>query len=103
MFRWIGNQRPVEADGKLRYLSVPIGKKAILLCDSWYPKGAIRILVSSDPQLELIANVRVDTTLYDLPPAPTGKRGRPAKKGSVLNYQTDFELHTQVGDYMVGT
>lgn len=122
---------PVEVEGKLRYLSVPVGyrlrsknenklelaanmveqaiqafpkeTKAILLCDSWYPKGAIRMLVSSDSQLELIANVRVDTALYDLPPAPTGKRGRPAKKGSVLNYQTDFELHTQIGDYMVGT
>ena len=122
---------PVEVDGKLRYLSVPVGyrlrsknenklelaakmveqaiqefpteTKTILLCDSWYPKGAIRKLVSENPQLELIANVRKDTKLYDLPPVPTGKRGRPAKKGKVLDYQTDFKLHTRIGDYMVGT
>ena len=122
---------PVEIEGKLRYLSVPVGyrlrsrgenklelaanmveqaiqefpteTKAILLCDSWYPKGAIRRIVSSNPKLELIANVRVDTKLYDLPPAPTGKRGRPAKKGRVLDCHLDFDLDTQIGDYRVGS
>lgn len=58
--------------------------------------------MSEKPQLELIANLRKDKKLYDLPPVPTGKRGRPAKKGNFLDYQTDFELHTRIGDYMVG-
>lgn len=99
---------PVEVDGKLRYLSVPVGyrlrsknenklelaakmveqaiqefpteTKTILLCDSWYPKGVIRKLVSENPQLELIANVRKDTKLYDLPPYRPVNAGVPPRK-----------------------
>lgn len=84
-------------------LHFPVGKKAILLCDSWYPKGAVRKAVSETPGLELIANVRKDTRLFDLPPAPTGKRGRPPKKGRTLDLQADFDLSLKVGDYWVGT
>ena len=122
---------PLWYQGKVRYLSIPIRyqlrsekenklelaaemidqafqvfpseKKIILLCDSWYPKGAVRKAVAENPQLELISNVRIDTKLYDLPPKPTGKRGRPAKKGHVLTIQTDFELNNHTGDYVVGT
>jgi len=39
----------------------------VLLCDSWYPKGEVLETVSSFKNLELIANVRIDTVLYDLP------------------------------------
>lgn len=122
---------PIWHQGKVRYLSIPIRyrlrsekenklelaaemidqalqvvpseKKIILLCDSWYPKGAVRKVVAKNTQLELISNVRVDTKLYDLPPKPTGKRGRLAKKGQVLTIQTDFELNNQTGDYVIGT
>lgn len=122
---------PVGDKENVRYLSVPVGyrlrakdenklnlaadmveqslqefpsdMKVILLCDSWYPKGAVRKTVAAHPQLELIANVRADTKLYDMPPSPTGKRGRPAKKGTVLQRQTDFEMTLQAGDYLVGT
>jgi len=61
----------------------------ILLCDSWYPKGEVLETVSTYANLELIANVRVDTAIYDLP-VRTGKRGRPSKKGRKLNIYTDF-------------
>lgn len=81
----------------------PSEKKFVLLCDSWYPKGAVRKVVAENTQLELISNVRVDTKLYDLPPKSTGKRGRPAKKGQVLTIQTNFELNHQTGDYVLGT
>ena len=52
----------------------------ILLCDSWYPKGEVLETVKTYANLDLIANMRVDTVVYDLPQF-TGKRGRPAKKG----------------------
>lgn len=122
---------PVLNEGKLTYLSVPIRyrlrskdekkldiaaemivrslpsfpseKQVILLCDSWYPKGAVRKAVSAHSQLELVVNVRVDTKLYDLPPEPTGKRGRPPKKGQPLTIQEDFQLIHQLGDYYIGT
>lgn len=38
--------------------------------------------------LELIAAVRSDTILFDLPLAPTGKRGRPRIRGNRLNKAT---------------
>jgi hypothetical protein len=72
----------------------------VLLCDSWYPKGEVLETVSSYSNLDLIANVRVDTVLYDLPKHPTGKRGRPAKKGKKLSIYGDFDF-TQVGKYFI--
>jgi len=69
----------------------------ILLCDSWYPKGEVLDTVKTYENLELIANVRVDTSIYNLP-VHTGKRGRPPKKGKKLSIYTDFTF-TLVGDY----
>ena len=71
----------------------------ILMCDSWYPKGAVLETVHAHKNLELIANVRVDTVIYDLP-QPTGKRGRPAKKGKKLSIHSDF-IFTEVGKYFI--
>jgi len=71
----------------------------ILMCDSWYPKGAVLETVQSYENLELIANVRVDTVIYDLPQI-TGKRGRPAKKGKKLSIHSDF-IFTEVGKYFI--
>jgi len=77
----------------------------ILLCDSWYPKGEVLEAVSSYENLELIANVRVDTVLYDLPQPETNgvrlrKRGRPAKKGGKLSIYNDFSF-TEMGKYFI--
>ena len=71
----------------------------ILLCDSWYPKGEVMKTVETHENLELIANVRVDTVIFDLP-QPTGKRGRPAKKGKKLSVHDDFDF-TEVGKYFI--
>ena len=73
--------------------------KVILLCDSWYPKGEILETVESYENLELIANVRSDTVVYDLPQV-TGKRGRPAKKGKKLSVYDDFNF-TEIGRYFI--
>jgi len=72
----------------------------ILLCDSWYPKGDVLETVASCNNLELIANVRVDTAAFDLPPERTGKRGRPAKTGKKLSIYTDFSF-SQVGEFFI--
>lgn len=71
----------------------------VLLCDSWYPKGEVLKTVESYENLELIANVRVDTVTYDLP-KHTGKRGRPAKKGKKLSIYSDFDF-TELGKYFI--
>lgn len=117
---------PLYYKGKVRYLSLPVGYrlysndlnklemasamienimpklegfKVILLCDSWYSKGQIIKTVRKHKNLEIIGAVRCDTALYDLPPAPTGKRGRPRKKGSKLNIR-DFS-YTKIDEYYV--
>jgi len=73
--------------------------RVILMCDSWYPKGEVLETIVAHSNLYLIANVRVDTVLYDLP-QPTGKRGRPAKKGKKLSIHNDFDF-ALVGKYFI--
>lgn len=115
---------PLFHDGKVKYLSLPIGYRlysgnqnkleiasemiesimskleefqVILLCDSWYTKGAILDTVKKYSNLDIIGAVRHDTVMYDLPPAPTGKRGRPRQKGDRQNYK-EFS-YEKVGEY----
>jgi hypothetical protein len=57
--------------------------------------------VKNNDNLEILGAVRHDTVIYDLPPAPTGKRGRPRTKGDRLNYK-DFS-YEQIGEYYVAT
>lgn len=78
-----------------------INFKVVLLCDSWYTKGKILDTVKNNDNLEILGAVRHDTVIYDLPPAPTGKRGRPKTKGDRLNYK-DFS-YEQIGEYHVAT
>lgn len=79
-------------------------KMVILLCDSWYPKGAVLDSVKEHNNLELIANVRIDTILNDLPPKPNGKRGRNPKKGEKLDVhnQEQFSFN-KIGQYFIAT
>lgn len=95
---------PVYQNGKILYLSVPVGyrlwdkeksklalaaeltaqamktigpqRQVILLCDSWYPKAEVAALVDQFENLEMVCNARVDTALYGLAPARTGKGSR---------------------------
>ena len=119
---------PIAIGCKVRYLNIPVGFRlrgdnenklkiaskmidtameilseypmVILLCDSWYPKGSILETVKKHKNLELIANARVDTSIFDLPPKRTGKPGRPAEKGRKLDIHTDFQF-IGVGDYFI--
>ena len=119
---------PLFWNGGVKYLNIPIGYRlydkqktkleiassmidtviplltdyqVILLCDNWYSKGIIIESVKKYDNLELIAAVRCDTVLYDLPPAPTGKRGRPRKYGNQLDIK-NFR-YEKVGDYYIAT
>ena len=41
--------------------------------------------------------------MYDLAPAQTGRRGRPAKHGKRLSVETDFTFSNEkIGDYYIG-
>ena len=121
---------PVLKDGQIQYLSVPLGyrlwdkekskltiaaemvrqamsiigssRQVFLLCDSWYPKAEVAELINEFENLDIICNARIDTAMYDLPPAPTGKRGRPRKYGKRISLK-DFNMRTpQNGDWKIG-
>ena len=110
---------PVVTDGEVRYLHIPVcyrlrndesklkiassmidstmdvlpsDMNVILLCDSWYPKGEVIKTVRKHANLDLIANVRADTRIFDLPPQRANRRGRPHKKGKQLSIHNDFNF-----------
>jgi len=60
-------------------------KKVTLLCDSWYTKGDVLSCIKEHDNLDLIAAVRYDTAIFDLPPKPNGKRGRNPVYGKKLS------------------
>ena len=50
-----------------------------------------------------IGNAKIDSVMYDLAPAQTGRRGRPAKHGKRLSVETDFTFSNEkIGDYYTG-
>ena len=72
-------------------------KKELEKKDGW------KLISDEYENLDIICNARYDSAIYDLPPAPTGKRGRPAKHGKRLSIIEDFSLSTEkIGDYYVG-
>ena len=76
-------------------------KHVFVLCDSWYPKKKLITRILSHENADIICNVRVDTAIYDLPPARTGKRGRPCKRGAQLSLD-DFDCTCSKGKFKVG-
>ena len=102
---WTKAQSKLQMAAELvRSAMAAIGTKrqVVLCCDSWYPKDCVKRLVDEYPNLDIICNVRVDTALYDLPPAKTGKKGRPKVRGKRLSLK-DFALQTVSGSgYLAG-
>ncbi|KZL92712.1 IS701 family transposase [Clostridium magnum] len=119
---------PIRFCGKIKYLTLPVGYKlydksetkleiaakmiqnimpllldcqVIVLCDSWYTKRPFLNILKEYTNLSIIGTVRSDTSMYDLCPEPTGKRGRPRKKGLKLNIR-DFD-YTKENDYYIAT
>lgn len=121
---------PVYQEGKILYLSVPVGyrlwdkeksklalaaelvaqamktiglrRQVLLLCDSWYPKAEVTALVEQFDNLEMVCNVRADTVLYGLPPAKTGKKGRPRKRGDRISLDEIVLSEPKSGDWLIG-
>ena len=121
---------PVYQDGKILYLSVLVGYRlwdketskltlaadlvaqamkvmdskhqVILLCDSWYPKAEVVALVEQFDNLEMVCNARVDTALYGLPPAKTGKKGRTRKRGNRIQLDEIVLGDPISGDWLIG-
>ena len=112
---------PVWKNGKIYYLSLPLGyhmwqkttsklalaaqmvtqvipelqsKQTILLCDSWYAKQKVTALVEYFEHLDIVCNIRKDTVLYELPPKPSGKRGRPKKTWRTTFFRRYFSFRT---------
>lgn len=79
-------------------------KHVIILCDSWYVKKDLVSIVDEYENLDLIGNARSDSVIYDLAPAPTGKKGRPKKHGRRLSIYEDFVLSAEkIGGYYTGS
>lgn len=73
------------------------------MCDSWYTKKPFTGLGDEYKNLHLIGNARTDSVLYDLPPASTGKRGRPGTHGKRLLIEKDFTLSDEkLNGYYMG-
>ena len=78
-------------------------KNVIILCDSWYTKQNLVSIVKEYPNLDLIGNARADSVIYDLAPAPTGRKDRPAKHGKCLSADADFTLSDEkINGYYIG-
>ena len=89
----------------IRQVMPEFGSKehVIILCDSWYTKQNLVSIVDEYPNLDLVGNARIDSVMYDLAPARTGRRGRPAKHGRRLSVETDFTFSNEkIGDYYTG-
>ena len=77
------------------------GRQVILSFDSWYAKKKLLRRIGRYQNLSVITNVRVDTAMYGRRPEPTGKRGRPRKRGTRIAVD-DFDCRYRMGDYLVG-
>jgi hypothetical protein len=77
------------------------GRQVILSFDSWYAKKTFIQPLQGFENLVMICNARYDSALFDLPPAPTGKRGRPAKRGKKLTLD-DFAIDYVYDGFKIG-
>ena len=104
IYRDTGHTRVHLAAGLAAQAMKTIGpqRQVILLCDSWYPKAEVAALVEQFENLEMVCNARVDTALYGLAPARTGKRGRPRKRGDRISLDEITLNEPQNGDWLIG-
>lgn len=122
---------PVWKNKKISYLSIPLGyrmwkksesklklaadmvrrvmpefaeeKNVILMFDSWYAKKDLICVSDEFSNLDIICGARTDSVLYDLPPEPAGKPGRPRKRGDRLSLAEDFQLsEKKIDGYYIG-
>jgi len=75
-------------------------KNVIILCGSWYVKQNLVSIVDEYDNPDLIGNARADSVLYDLPSAPTGKKGRPAQLQIFFAWQEKAPLNRAGSGWM---
>ena len=95
------NKLKIAADMVSSVMPLMEDRQVILSFDSWYAKRTFLQPLQTFENLTMICNARHDSTLFDLPPAPTGKRGRPAKRGEKLSLD-DVALDYEYDDFKMG-
>ena len=100
---WTKEQTKLELAGDLIEEVMPLLKdrQVLLLFDSWYAKSSLIERVLQYPGLDIICNVRSDSAMYELPPLPNGKPGRPKKRGKRI-HMNDFTLSWNMDGMQVG-
>jgi hypothetical protein len=90
---WTKEWTKLELAGDLikEVMSLLKDRQVLLLFESWYAKSSLIEPVLQYPHLAFICNVRSDSAMYELPPLPNGKPGRPKKRGKQI-YLDDFTL-----------
>ena len=90
---WTKERTKLELAGDLVEEMMPLlkGRQVLLFFDSWYAKSSLMERVLQYPQLAIVCNVRSDSAMYELPPLPNGKPGRPKKRGKRIHLD-DFTL-----------
>ena len=95
------NKLKIAADMISVIMPLMEDRQVILSFDSWYAKRTFIQPLQDFENLTVICNARYDSAIFDLPPAPTGKRGRPAKRGKKLSLD-DFALNYEHDGFKIG-
>ncbi len=95
------NKLKIAADMISIVMPMMEGRQVILSFDSWYAKKTFIQPLQDYGNLVMVCNARYDSALFDLPPASTGKRGRPAKRGRKLTLD-DFTLGYEYDGFKIG-
>lgn len=100
---WTKEKAKLELAGNLIEEVMPLLKdrQVLLLFDSWYAKSSLIERILQYPHLAFICNVRSDSAMYELPPLPSGKPGRPKKRGKRIHLD-DFTLAWNMDGMQVG-
>lgn len=100
---WTKERTKLELAGDLIEEVMPLLKdrQVLLFFDSWYAKSSLIERGLRYPHLAIICNVRSDSAMYELPPLPNGKPGRPKKRGNRIHLD-DFTLSWKMDGMQVG-
>lgn len=100
---WTKERTKLELAGDLVEEMMPLlkGRQVLLFFDSWYAKSSLMERVLQYPQLAIVCNVRSDSAMYELPPLPNGKPGRPKKRGKRIHLD-DFTLSWEMDGMRIG-
>ena len=100
---WTKERTKLELAGDLVEEMMPLlkGRQVLLFFDSWYAKSSLMERVLQYPELAIVCNVRSDSAMYELPPLPNGKPGRPKKRGKRIHLD-DFTLSWEMDGMRIG-